>query len=70
MLAAILNSKSVAFKYSKNEVLSVSCKLRRDQPELSRYANYLQTIIYLQDSYVAVHIYAITVERTILLPLV
>jgi len=29
---------------------------------------YKQMIIYLEDSYAAVHLYAITVERTVLLP--
>ena len=41
MQAAILSGKNNIAGTAKNGVLSAPLNLRRDQPELSRYANYL-----------------------------
>ena len=60
MQAAILSGEisGIYIIGKKNGVSSVSSNLHRDQPELSRYANYL-TIIYLEDSYAAFYLSAI-----------
>ena len=41
MQAAILSGKISGIEHGQKKNLSLSCNLRRDQPELSRYANYL-----------------------------
>lgn len=60
--AAILSGKN------NKQALSVSHNLCRDHPELDRYTNYLAANVnYLEDSYAAARISAMSIEHTFFL---